>query len=152
MPLEHAVVYVKDKKLTTDVSAEVQHFLGEAELRAFHNAPKTKKDRGLGWTNERFNQVDCGESRCNARSEAGHVRHTYGSQSNYWERVQRSSTWHGKQRLWWDSCTTSVQPAARLRHQSTCINVLMSIKQSYQRRRWRHWKSGYTRTNELIQT
>ena len=48
LPLEHAAVYIGDAKPTTDVSAEVQHCLGEAEAQAFYTAPKTKKGRGLG--------------------------------------------------------------------------------------------------------
>jgi hypothetical protein len=31
LPLEHAAVYIGDIKWTTDVSAEVKHFLGETE-------------------------------------------------------------------------------------------------------------------------
>ena len=61
LPLEHAAVYVGDAKSTTDVSAEVRHCLGKAEARAFYTAPKTKRGRGLGWSDERFDQVEWGK-------------------------------------------------------------------------------------------
>jgi hypothetical protein len=55
--VEHAAVYVRNTKSTRDVSTEVRHYLREAEARAFYSAPK-KRGKGLGWTNERFDQVD----------------------------------------------------------------------------------------------
>jgi hypothetical protein len=61
LPLEHAAVYVGDAKLTIDVSANVQHCLEEAGARALYTAPKMKKERELGWTKERFDQVNWGK-------------------------------------------------------------------------------------------
>ena len=61
LSLEHEAVYVGDDKSKTDVSAEVRYCLGEAEARAFYTAPKTTWGRRLGWSEERFDQVEWGK-------------------------------------------------------------------------------------------
>ena len=39
-------MYVRDEKVTTDVSADVLHCLGEVEAQAFYTTLKTKRGRG----------------------------------------------------------------------------------------------------------
>jgi hypothetical protein len=48
LTLEHVVVYAGNDKSTTDMSAEVYHYLEEVEALAFYTAPNTKKGRGMG--------------------------------------------------------------------------------------------------------
>ena len=58
LPMEHAAVFVREEKSTTDVSKEVCYCLGEVEARQFYTAtPRKEKGGGLGWYRERFNQV-----------------------------------------------------------------------------------------------
>lgn len=58
LPLEKAAVFVSGNKLTTDVSKEVRFCLGESDARKFYTAPVKKQGGGLGWSTERFEEVD----------------------------------------------------------------------------------------------
>ena len=48
--------FVKGRKLTEEISDEVRFVLGKAEARCFYT--RTKKKKGLGWSDQRFDQVD----------------------------------------------------------------------------------------------
>ena len=56
--LEKVAVFVNNVKLTTDVAKEVRFCLGEVEARKFYTDRIQKKGGGLGWSAERFAQVE----------------------------------------------------------------------------------------------
>jgi hypothetical protein len=62
LPLEKAAVFVNNVKLTSDVSREVRFNLGYEEARIFYTTPIKLRGNvnvgGLGWSKERFEQVD----------------------------------------------------------------------------------------------
>ena len=56
LPREKAAIFVEGRKLTEEISDEVRFVLGEAEARCFYT--RAKKKKGLGWSSQRFDQVD----------------------------------------------------------------------------------------------
>ena len=65
LPREHAAVYVRGVKQTSDVSKGVRFALGLVEAERFYTAPLGERDvrgrrrgGGLGWTKEAFHAVD----------------------------------------------------------------------------------------------
>ena len=61
LPLEKAAVFIGTKKSTTDVGPNVRFLLGTEEARRFYTSPVALvggiNKGGLGWSEERFNQV-----------------------------------------------------------------------------------------------
>ena len=57
LPLEHAAIFIREEKSTSDVSKEVRYCLGKEDARKFYTAPRKEKRGGLGWSVERFDQV-----------------------------------------------------------------------------------------------
>ena len=57
LPREKAAIVVNGTKLTTDSGEEVRYCLGEREAKSFYTAAKKKRGGGLGWSEERYNQV-----------------------------------------------------------------------------------------------
>ena len=61
LPLEKGVVFIGTEKSTTDVGLNVHFLLGTEEARRFYTSPVTLiggiNKGGLGWSEERFNQV-----------------------------------------------------------------------------------------------
>ncbi len=61
LPLEKAAVFIGNEKSTTDVGPNVRFLLGTKEARRFCTSPVTLiggiNKGGLGWSEERFNQV-----------------------------------------------------------------------------------------------
>ena len=60
-PLEKVVVFIDNKKSTTDVGPNVRYLLGAEEARRFYISPvvlvRGVNKGGLGWSEEHFNQV-----------------------------------------------------------------------------------------------
>ncbi len=61
LPLEKAVVFIDNKKSTTNVGQNVRFLLGTEEARRFYTSPvvlvKGVNKGGLGWSEEHFDQV-----------------------------------------------------------------------------------------------
>ncbi len=61
LPLEKAAVFIGTEKSTTDVGLNVRFLLGTEEARRFYTSPVALvggiNKGGLGWSEERFNQV-----------------------------------------------------------------------------------------------
>ncbi len=61
LPLEKTAVFIDNKKLTTNVGPNVHYLLGAKKARRFYTSPvvlvQGVNKGGLGWTEERVNQV-----------------------------------------------------------------------------------------------